>query len=225
MNDDNTVEFGNKKENKPDVKKESSSTKLEAVKSFEHKISNVGVNDVQNFDSGMRSTVKSNNTASNSFPVGSGIEQGSTSIESEIDSENRARLEQMSADEIAEAQDEIMKKMNPDLIKILQKRGQKKMKKTSSINSSVIGSIGEVFDDIIKKESTSDNAHNIIITNTNNIQNGLENEDVQEIKSTTNSLWDTWSTNVEAARDLRFTLDGDVINDYGQEPGNDTYDI
>ncbi|GJV90533.1 transcriptional elongation regulator MINIYO [Tanacetum coccineum] len=49
-----------------------------------------------------------------------GIELGSTNIESEIDARNRARLEKMSPEEIANAQAEIMKNMDPALKKILQ---------------------------------------------------------------------------------------------------------
>ncbi|KAK9052081.1 hypothetical protein SSX86_028709 [Deinandra increscens subsp. villosa] len=227
-NGDDSVLLHNKKEHKSDgnakpreVEKELNSTKSEVVKSHEHKIGNVGVDDIQsNIGNGIQSTIKSKNTSSHSLHVAAGMEQGSTSIESEIDAENRARLEKMSTDEIAEAQDEIMKKMNPALIKILQKRGQNKMKKKNSIDSAAIGSISEAFSENNKKESISDNAHSTTITSQKHTQKGLENKDVAEVKSAATSLWDAWSTNVEAARDLRFSLDGDVINNYGQAPGN-----
>ncbi|GJU21195.1 transcriptional elongation regulator MINIYO [Tanacetum coccineum] len=67
------------------------------------------------------------------------IEQGSTNIGSEIDAGNRARLEKMSPEEIADAQAEIMKKMDSALKKILQEKEQDKTKKNSSIspNSSI----------------------------------------------------------------------------------------
>ncbi|KAI3714187.1 hypothetical protein L1987_72782 [Smallanthus sonchifolius] len=228
MNDEGKVNFHNKNERKSDsnatsrdVRKELNSTKLEVVRSHEREIGNVGIDDVQSdIGNGIQSTIKSKNTTSNSLHVDAGIEQGSTSMESEIDAENRARLEKMSTDEIAEAKAEIMNKMNPELIKILQKRGQNKMKKKSSISSAAIGSIAEAFSDKNKKESTSDNAHSMIITNPDHIQNGFENKELPETKSSATSLWDAWSTNVEAARDLRFSLHGDLINDYGQVPGN-----
>ncbi|KAD3642120.1 hypothetical protein E3N88_31344 [Mikania micrantha] len=222
MNDDNKKEHKSDGNAKPhDVKKELNNIKSEVVKIHEHKLVSVGVDDIQsNVGNGIQSTVKSKskNTTSHLLHAGAGNEQDYTSMESEIDAENRARLEKMSTDEIAEAQAEIMKKMNPELIKILQKRGQKKMKKTSSINSAAIGSIGESLNEKIKKESTNDNAHNMNTTSTNHMQNGLEDRDVSGVKSSATSLWDAWSTNVEAARDLRFSLDGDVIDDYG--PGN-----
>ncbi|KAL0401080.1 UNVERIFIED_CONTAM: Transcriptional elongation regulator MINIYO [Sesamum latifolium] len=54
---------------------------------------------------------------------------GEGSLESHIDAENHARLAKMSADEIAEAQAEIMAKLNPELINALKKRGQAKVKR------------------------------------------------------------------------------------------------
>ncbi|KAM0058930.1 putative RNA polymerase II-associated protein [Helianthus debilis subsp. tardiflorus] len=228
VDDDDSVGFQNKKEHKSggnakscDVEKGSKSMKLEVAKSHEDKIGDVGVDDVQSdFGNGVPSTIKSKNITSKPVHVAAGIEQASTSVESEIDAENRARLENMSTDEIAEAQAEIMKKMSPELIKILQKRGQNKLKKKSSISSAAIGSMAEAFNEDSKKESTTDNAHSMIITSPDQIQKGLENKDVPEIKSPASSLWDAWSTNVESVRDLRFSLNGDVINDYGHVPGN-----
>lgn len=236
-----------------DLKKGSGSTISKVVKHHEQKIGEVGIGDVHsNFDNGMRSTLKAKDMSenvmgegreeimvdmgelntpasrmhSNSRSVDAGIEQGSTSMESEIDAENRAQLEKMSADEIAEAQAEIMKKMNPALIKILQKRGQDKMRKKSEF-SSALGSISKADDEKDEKESSSatlfpesDNAKNMIVTNPNPTQTGLESKDLPEVKSSASSLWDAWSTNVEAARDLRFSLDGDVMTDYSQVPGN-----
>ncbi|KVH88004.1 transcriptional elongation regulator MINIYO isoform X1 [Cynara cardunculus var. scolymus] len=236
-----------------DLKKGSGSTISKVVKRHEEKIGEVGIDDVHsNFDDGMRSTLKAKDISenvigeareeimvdmgelntpasrmhSNSRSVDAGIEQGSTSMESEIDAENRAQLEKMSTDEIAEAQAEIMKKMNPALIKILQKRGQDKMRKKSE-SGSAICSIGKVVDEKAEKESISatllpesDNAQNMIVRNPNRKQTGLESKDLPEVKSSASSLWDAWSTNVEAARDLRFSLDGDVMTDCSQVPGN-----
>lgn len=244
INADQADEFGNKKEQKPNgnrkpsnVKKDLNGEKLEVVKNSEYNIG-VGIDDVQsNIDYGMRSTVKAKKTSFDSVPVGVGVEQGSTSIESEIDAENRARLEKMSTEEIAEAQAEIMKKMDPALIKILQKRGLDKTRNNSStrsktsissnssIISAVIGSFAESNDNKVEKVSTSDNGQNMIMADPNRKRIGLEGKDVPETKSSSGSLWDAWSTNVEAARDLRFSLDGDVINDHGSVPGNETYDI
>lgn len=52
--------------------------------------------------------------------------RGSVSLMDDINAENLARLKQMSPDEIAEAQAEIMEKMDPSFIEMLKKRGQNK---------------------------------------------------------------------------------------------------
>lgn len=223
-NDDNTTKKQHKYNGsaKPsDPKKESGNTNSEVPKSHKQNAGNVGIDAVEsNLDNGTQSTIKSKDI-SRKVKVESKDEimmdvgelsmptsHGSTSMESEIDAENRARLEKMSTDEITEAQAEIMKKMDPALIKILQKRGQDKMSKKSS--TSAIASI----DAKNQKESViseTDNAQKMIKTNPNHSTTGLES------KSNASSLWDAWSTNVEAARDLRFSLDGDVLNDYGND--------
>ncbi|XP_076905908.1 transcriptional elongation regulator MINIYO-like [Bidens hawaiensis] len=219
VNNEDDVSLYNKKDHKSDgnakshdVKKEFNTAKSQVVNTHDHNTGNAAID-----GNGIRSTVKSNNTTSNPVHVSAPIEHGSTSIETEIDAENRARLEEMSTDEIAEAQAEIMKKMSPEVIKILQKRGQNKMKKNTSITSAAIGSIAEAFSESKSKESMTDNAHSMIITSPDQIQKELENK---EVNSSATSLWDTWSTNVEAARDLRFSLDGDLVNDYGQVSGS-----
>ncbi|KAI4297817.1 hypothetical protein L6164_037682 [Bauhinia variegata] len=62
-------------------------------------------------------------------------EQESMTLENQIDAENQSRIEQMSAEEISEAQAEIMEKLDPTLLKLLQKRGQEKLnKKNQSIS-------------------------------------------------------------------------------------------
>ncbi|XVE67218.1 hypothetical protein DITRI_Ditri08aG0142500 [Diplodiscus trichospermus] len=63
------------------------------------------------------------------------------SLESEIDAENRARLEKMSQEEIAQAQAEIMEKMNPALLQLLKKRGQEKLKHQKHSSSDLASNI------------------------------------------------------------------------------------
>ncbi|KAI8025339.1 Transcriptional elongation regulator MINIYO [Camellia lanceoleosa] len=76
-------------------------------------------------------------------------EEESTSLESQIDAENRAQLQRMSADEIAEAQAEILEKMNPAVIEALRKRGQHKLKKerVSSLDMAAKGEVGNLQDE------------------------------------------------------------------------------
>eukprot|EP00262_Sarcandra_glabra_P001286 TRINITY_DN1131_c0_g2_i2.p1 TRINITY_DN1131_c0_g2~~TRINITY_DN1131_c0_g2_i2.p1 ORF type:complete len:278 (+),score=63.95 TRINITY_DN1131_c0_g2_i2:114-947(+) len=59
-------------------------------------------------------------------------ESGCHSLSSEIDTENRARLQGMSFDEIAEAQAEIMGKMKSATLEKLKKRGLDKLRKRKS---------------------------------------------------------------------------------------------
>ncbi|KAI3502383.1 hypothetical protein L1887_30417 [Cichorium endivia] len=230
-NDDNTT----KKEHKyngnakpSDPKKSSSNTVSEVLNTHKQKAGGVVSDSVQsNFENGIKSTINSKDMSEKVMVESKDeimVDMGelnmqkshdSTSMETEIDAENRARLEKMSTDEITEAQSEIMKKMNPALIKILQKRGQEKMSKKSSSTTSVTASIDAKNQKESISASKTDNANSqkMIKTNQNDSKSGLES------KSPASSLWDAWSTNVEGTRDLRFSLDGDVINDYGQVPG------
>ncbi|KAL5561276.1 hypothetical protein UlMin_031023 [Ulmus minor] len=122
-------------------------------------------------------------------------EQDPTSLESQIDAENRALLKTMSPVEIAEAQAEIMAKINPDLLKKL-KRGETKKKKTTS-NETPSG------EDNAKRRSGEDKAETL---------SGEDNAETRP-NPAKSSLWDAWSERVESIRKLRFLLDGTVIED------------
>ncbi|CAN1771007.1 Transcriptional elongation regulator MINIYO [Linum perenne] len=120
-----------------------------------------------------------------------GVAQRSTGLESEIDAENHARIQNMSPEEIAEARAELMEKMNPSLLNLLKRRGQQKLNKQSLSES-----------DVATKNEPA---------------NGPPNS---------SKSWNTWSERVEAARRLRFSLEGNVISaDYEtgctpNEPGD-----
>lgn len=153
-----------------------------------------------------------------------GNERGSMSLESEIDAENRARLENMSPEEIKEAQAEIMQKMDPALLNLLKKRGQEKLKKQidTHSNHAAESQLG------IRRENQSNNAmkaphidsnNPTVTTSSNIIKSGLDNGVKQNVDSVRGSLWDAWSQRVEAVRELRFSLDGTVVdNDFVQMP-------
>lgn len=137
-----------------------------------------------------------------------GKEQGATTLDSQIDAENRARLQRMSADEIAEAQGELMEKLNPALRAMLQKRGQNKLNKQEPITPSDIGTSSKVK--VGNNESTpsqSNISHKV--KTQNSTHTGLDDNLVQ--KNNASSLWEAWSKRVESVRDLRFSLDGNVI--------------
>ncbi|KAL0422952.1 UNVERIFIED_CONTAM: Transcriptional elongation regulator MINIYO [Sesamum latifolium] len=138
------------------------------------------------------------------------------SLESQIDAENHARLAKMSADEIAEAQAEIMAKLNPELINALKKRGQAKVKRQKFSFSEITGGEAE---DTQHEKNLSDL--------TTNSYNSISDKPVEKVpqdtpkdegdKSFSNTspqnrgLWDAWSKRVERVRNMRFSLDGNII--------------
>ncbi|KAL0334536.1 UNVERIFIED_CONTAM: Transcriptional elongation regulator MINIYO [Sesamum radiatum] len=148
--------------------------------------------------------------------AGQNVVGGEGSLESQIDAENHARLAKMSADEIAEAQAEIMAKLNPKLINALKTRGQAKVKKQKFSLSEITG--GEA-DDPQHEKNLSDL--------TTNSYNSISDKPVEKVpqdtpkdegdKSFSNTspqncgLWDAWSKRVERVRNMRFSLDGNII--------------
>lgn len=155
-----------------------------------------------------------------------GIDQGSMTLESEIDAENRARLEGMSPEEIAQAQAEIMEKMNPTLLKMLKKRGQVKLEKQKCTGSDLPtnGQLDNLQDENQLAQDTksfslmeSDNSHMVTETASKDTQKGQDNVALQKSDPGNSSLWNAWSERVEAVRELRFSWDGTVIeNDLDQ---------
>ncbi|OMO80002.1 hypothetical protein CCACVL1_13220 [Corchorus capsularis] len=148
-----------------------------------------------------------------------GNEQRSTSLESEIDAENRARLKNMSSEEIAEAQAEIMEKMDPALLNLLKKRGQEKLKKqkysSSSLAANSLSERGITCENISSNEINSLNTESsdsqMMTTSSNITKTGVDNGLEQNVGPVNGSLWDAWSQRVEAVRELRFSLDGTVV--------------
>ncbi|THG19869.1 hypothetical protein TEA_014514 [Camellia sinensis var. sinensis] len=152
----------------------------------------------------------------------------STSLESQIDAENCAQLQRMSADEIAEAQAEILEKMNPAVIEALRKRGQHKLKKerVSSLDMAAKGEVGNLQDEkkLIKDAKCSplserDISRDVTTAASIDTRSGLSYNAMQNSSSSSGSLWDAWSETVEAVRELRFSLDGNVVeNNFAEVP-------
>ncbi|MCL7049578.1 hypothetical protein MKW94_021431 [Papaver nudicaule] len=148
-----------------------------------------------------------------SFPRNVEREQTSTSLEVQIDEENRSRLQQMSLDEIAEARAEILEKMNPGLLEKLKKRGENKVGKAKNLQSDTGCETGSRLDakpikeDLMSKEGPpSAEAKGSPTMIPKDVQIGG-----MKISSKPNSeIWNAWSERVEAARMLRFSLDGHV---------------
>ncbi|CAI0407900.1 unnamed protein product [Linum tenue] len=143
------------------------------------------------------------NGAPSSILNDTGVAQRSMSLESEIDVENRARLQNMSSGEIAEAQAEIMEKMNPSLLNLLKKRGQQKLKQQNVSDLDVAIKSQSANGSSIKDSS----AHSRVA---NDRPNHNRNNENPETPSGTTS-WNAWSDRVEAARGVRFSYEGNVI--------------
>ncbi|KAK6916778.1 RNA polymerase II-associated protein 1, N-terminal [Dillenia turbinata] len=159
--------------------------------------------------------------------------QRSLSLESEIDAENCARLQSMSPEEIAEAQAEIMQKMDPALLKLLRKRGQEKMKNQASTNSDqkamTEDGIAQDKSTAIKKGNGSSAAKSNVSDNATKAtseasQRESHNAAVENFSPASPALWNVWSERVEAVRNLRFSLEGDVIEN-GNLPLDTTYTV
>ena len=131
----------------------------------------------------------------------------------------------MSSEEIVQAQAEIMEKMDLALLNLLKKRGQEKLKKQkhSSSNLATNSELG------ITRENQSNNAINSpniennnsqkVTTSSNITKSGLDNGLEQNVDHVSGSLWNAWSQRVETVKELRFSLDGTVVeSDFVQIP-------
>ncbi|PIN25714.1 hypothetical protein CDL12_01508 [Handroanthus impetiginosus] len=143
-----------------------------------------------------------------------GGEEGS--LASQIDAENRARLAEMSRDEIAEAQAEIMAKLNPELINALKKRGKNKIKRQKFSSSDVSGGEGDSMQQEKNLSKLPEGFDNTTSDKPVNIVPGDalkdEDKDSLNISPQNRSTWDAWSKRVERVRDMRFSLDGNLIS-------------
>lgn len=141
-------------------------------------------------------------------------ENALSTLESQIDAENSARIQRMSPEEIAEAQADITEKMGSTLVKALKRRGEEKLKKGSSkadaSNNHELGNL--------QKESALDkndspcveNGVKSVKTTLKDAKNGLQNVSVQKF-DLGSSAWNTWNERVEAVRSLRFSLEGNIV--------------
>ncbi|KAI3446305.1 hypothetical protein Pfo_002970 [Paulownia fortunei] len=138
------------------------------------------------------------------------------SLESQIDAENHARLAKMSADEIAEAQAEIMAKLNPELINALKNRGQAKVKKQKFSLSDVTGGEADSMQhekNLSKLIASSDNtiSEKPVKIVPGDTQQDKDDKASPNISPENCSMWVAWSKRVERVRDMRFSLDGNII--------------
>ncbi|CAH8305527.1 unnamed protein product [Eruca vesicaria subsp. sativa] len=142
------------------------------------------------------------------------VRQAFSSLESDIDVENRARLQTMSHEEIAEAQADLLEKGNPALLAILKKRGQDKLKRKHSepgvsnanVETNNLTTEGHFVRSDVHSRHGQASASQVTATpkETSVVQNSVLIQDF---------LWDSWTERVEAVRELRFSFDGNVVVD------------
>ncbi|CAM0910220.1 unnamed protein product [Alopecurus aequalis] len=116
------------------------------------------------------------------------LDDGKPSIEAEINAENIARLAGMSAEEIAEAQTDILNRMDPALVEILKRRGREKS-----------GGREDVGKDKSRQTSGLAKTARAILGNPLTV-----------VEQSAYS-WKAWSERVERIRLCRFALDGDIL--------------
>ncbi|XP_057822355.2 transcriptional elongation regulator MINIYO isoform X2 [Cryptomeria japonica] len=135
----------------------------------------------------------------------------------EIDAGNRAALQAMSANEIEEAQNELIGKLRPEIAEMLRKRGAEKIKK---------GNKGATELSMDKKSGTEDgkidlnnNQNDVFISEKSHKKEGFSttknksNEfGKRSSADSVNDEWKAWSDRVESVRTLRFSLDGNIVS-------------
>ena len=133
---------------------------------------------------------------------------GQSSMTEDIDRENLIRLSQMSPQEIAEAQAEINEKMNPGILKMLKKRGHDRSRSRRAAASVEMEKPDLKNDNLIKYSRGSE-------FESSDFEGKSESAAVSAEKVPSgvhdSGSWKSWCERVEKARDLRFTLDGNVI--------------
>ncbi|KAL1811627.1 hypothetical protein ACET3Z_021692 [Daucus carota] len=149
-----------------------------------------------------------------------GFEQEPKTLGSQIDAENRARLQEMSADEIADAQDELKKRLSPSVLENLRRRGQDKSKKQKNSTSGVRigGQVGNLRGENLNDKSTFPQSE----TSLNATETDLvmtQADKAMPVNDNSGSPWDAWSKRVESVRELRFSLEGNVIDMSGIKSG------
>ncbi|KAG0454709.1 hypothetical protein HPP92_024001 [Vanilla planifolia] len=138
----------------------------------------------------------------------------------DIHMENLARLRQMSAEEITEAQTEIIEKMKPAIIDMLKRRGSKKLRSKDTTVQDQKEAGHHVVPGCLFNINNSESDH---------VLNRLPAKDVKASETSASlgngmpegqrnsNFWKIWSERVEKVRDFRFSLEGNIVEvDWGQ---------
>ncbi|CAH9116181.1 unnamed protein product [Cuscuta epithymum] len=138
------------------------------------------------------------------------------SLEGQIDAKNRAQLAGMSADEILEAQAEILETFSSSRIAALKRHGLNKFNR-HNVSSLCSPSVGE--NDNFEKEkcmndlTVSSPAFNSNLASSANPEDkdGVSDGNVSNSLQKKTGLWESWSNRVESVRELKFSIDGTIV--------------
>lgn len=136
--------------------------------------------------------------------------QGFDSTMEDIHTENLARLKQMSLGEIADAQAEIIEKMNPAMVEMLKKRGQEKFGNRKIVQSSEEKGVHLVENG--KNSGKDDVSSGPPSQGTKSTAMAPVQADWVSGGQVNSNSWTIWSERVEKVRELRFNLEGDALN-------------
>lgn len=135
----------------------------------------------------------------------------------EIDAENRDVLQAMSADEIEEAQSELLGRLRPETVEMLKRRGIKNVKKGNKEAHELNKS--QLFGTEDEKKISNSNQNDCIRAKQSDMQSSFpkrtknkSNESGEVLSADLlSNEWKIWSDRVEAVRTLRFSLDGNIV--------------
>ncbi|KAF3577503.1 hypothetical protein DY000_02033665 [Brassica cretica] len=131
-----------------------------------------------------------------------------------MNAENYARLQTMSHEEIVEAQAELYEKMKPALVTFLKKRGQEKLKKPKH-------SVPEVSEEGPSDIHSPQGGQQAVTPSPSSQVTAIPKE-ASVASASQGFFWDTWTERVEAVRDLRFSFDGNVLENDALVPPPET---
>lgn len=131
-----------------------------------------------------------------------------------MNAENYARLQTMSHEEIVEAQAELYEKMKPALVTFLKKRGQEKLKKPKH-------SVPEVSEECPSDIHSPQGGQEAVTPPPSSQVTAIPKE-ASVASASQGFFWDTWTERVEAVRYLRFSFDGNVLENDAVVPPPET---
>lgn len=156
--------------------------------------------------------------------------RGKFSMMEDINAENLIRLAQMSPQEIADTQAEIMEKMDPTILAMLKKRGQDKRRNMKAAPAEEKGKASLNGANLVERAKSSyreeaakferseipqdaENRQSETTTSSQKKESSAINNEWVPSGVRDSESWKSWCERVEKVRSLRFTLDGNVIND------------